>query len=675
VLVFYAMLGLAAVVTTTTARHAKPTRFVRFSRNGAWLLTVVGILPGWLLSDVAVRAATLEAEFLAVGHGLAVLLHTPDGQTLLYDCGRLGDPTVGRRIVAPALWARGKSRIDTVFLSHADQDHYDGLPDLLDRFPIREVRLPPGFAGVDNPMAIRLLDQLRARGIPVRPITAPESWEKADVSFTVWHPPDGWHPETSDNARSLVLDVAFAGRHLLLTGDLEQLGLDLVVAHPPPEPPPDVFLAPHHGGKSANPEWLYQWAKPRLVVVSQRPLPARTGDALAHLERRGVPLLRTWRHGSIRLQWTDHGITARGFLDKGPEPDRDPDLSNIRRNKLWSDNQLLVSSTSFPSSNSQSAPRTLIGFLGFALGAISCLALAVIEFGAWVLVAPPRTSKVGDFQAVDGSTSEQERLVEPIEVRASDGARLAGRWLAAPLPIITGRTAILLHGFAEASSALEARRAAALNRHGWNVAVLDSRGYGQSDGPYATFGGREAGDIRAWLDSLSERLARIDPSLHLCPVLWGRSMGAAIALRATAAEQRVVALVLESPMVDLDASMTSLLRRRRVPFPNLMARLITRRAGKLAKVPIHRPRPIDSAQQVTCPTLIVHGTNDTIVAIDEARRLADAFPAPPHWIEVPDARHTDVVDQGGEPLLDRIAAFLDEAAGNIAAPAETRGAS
>ena len=200
----------------------------------------------------------------------------PDGQTLLYDCGRLGDPTVGRRIIAPALWARGVNRIDTVFLSHADQDHYDGLPDLLDRFPITEVRLPPGFAGANNPLAVELIDQLRKRGVPVRPITAPARWEQAGVQFTVWHPPDGWHPETSDNSRSLVLDVAFAGHHLLLTGDLEQPGLDQVVASPPPEPAPDAFLAPHHGGKSSNPDWLYEWANPRAVVVSQRPQSART---------------------------------------------------------------------------------------------------------------------------------------------------------------------------------------------------------------------------------------------------------------------------------------------------------------------------------------------------------------------------------------------------------------
>jgi competence protein ComEC len=666
VLVFYALLGIATVLATIVARPSKGTRAVRWVPVGVGLLLVAWFAPAWIFAGVGAIGASLEAEFLAVGHGLAVLLHMPDGRTLLYDCGRLGDPSVGRRIIAPALWARGVNRIDTVFLSHADQDHYDGLPDLVDRFPIREVRLPPGFGGADNPLAVELIGRLRARGIPVRAIMAPDSWQEAGVQFTVLHPPEGWRPSSSDNARSLVLDIAFAGRHLLLTGDLEFQGLDELVAKPPPEPAPDVMLSPHHGGRAANPEWLYKWARPRLVVVSQRPPPGTTGAALALEDRRGIPLLRTWRQGSIRLTWTNDGISARGFLEDNAEwieqISQAPSLREIGSSTRDRSSQ---SSRVDRASLVPTVYRILVGCTGFALGAIACLFLAVIEFGAWVLVAPPRSIQSPEFGLDDAVAGERPGLLEPIEVRASDGARLAGRWLPAPAHIATGRTALLLHGFAEASSALEARRAAALNRHGWNVAVLDSRGYGRSDGPFATFGGREAGDIRAWLDHLTDRIARVDRSLRLQPVLWGRSMGAAIALRTAATEPRLSALVLESPMVDLEASMAGVLRRRKIPFSKVMARLITRRAGKLAGVPIHCPRPLDSAPKVACPTLIVHGTNDTIVAIDEARRLADAFPTYPRWFEVPDARHTDVVDKGGEELLDRIAEFLDQAAGTL----------
>ena len=671
VLVFYAILALATLAAVKTARLSGQDQARWFNRKGVWWLLAGWIVPGWLLAGGGgAGRATLEAEFLAVGHGLAVLIHTPDGQTLLYDCGRMGDPTVGRRIIAPALWARGVSRIDTVFLSHADQDHFDGLPDLLDRFPIGEVRLPPGFAGENNPMATRLIEQLQARRVPVQVITAPRSWEKAGVLFTLSHPPDGWHPETSDNARSLVLDIAYQGRHLLLTGDLEQLGLDEMVKRPPPEPPPDVFLAPHHGGKTANPEWLYRWAKPRLVVVSQRQVAARAGDALARLERLGIPLLRTWRQGAIHLQWTDDRIATHSFLDSGddgPEVSRHENSRSATappRSELVADNH--------PSG----CMRLFVGCTGFLLGAIVCLVLAVIEFAAWVLIAPPRSIQSGAFGAADAEKSQQTCPGEPIEVRASDGARLAGRWLPASVPLVTGRTTLLLHGFAEASSALEARRAATLNRHGWNVAVLDSRGYGQSGGCYSTFGGHEAGDIAAWLEVLSRRIARIDPDVPFQPVLWGRSMGAGIALRTAAAEPGLAAVVLESPMVDLVVSMTHVLRRRKIPFPKLMARLVTRRAGKLAGVPIHLPAPIESVRHVTCPTLILHGTNDTVVSIDEARRLADAFPAPPYWIEVPDARHTDVVDKGGEAILDRVAEFLDEATSSaVARRVDTGGAS
>ena len=221
----------------------------------------------------------------------------------------------------------------------------------------------------------------------------------------------------------------------------------------------------------------------------------------------------------------------------------------------------------------------------------------------------------------------------------------------------------MLHGFAETSRALEAARGAALNRYGWNVAALDSRGHGESEGHFSTFGGLEARDIQRWLDELPARVARTDPALSFRPVLWGRSMGAAIALRAASVDSRAVALVLEAPMVDIVRSTATVLRRRRLAVPEVPGRLVVRRAGKLAGMRIDRPGPLETAPRVRCPTVIIHGTDDSIVPCEEARRLADAFPLPPHWFDVAGAKHIDVIDKGGEPLLEQIAAVLDKAAG------------
>ena len=113
-------------------------------------------------------------------------------------------------------------------------------------------------------------------------------------------------------------------------------------------------------------------------------------------------------------------------------------------------------------------------------------------------------------------------------------------------------------------------------RAGWNVAALDLRGYGRSGGTFASFGGREAGDVRVWLDALAAQAGQARP---LLPVLWGRSMGAAIAVRAAAADARIQALILESPMVDLDLAMAAWFRNRRFPCARLLARLVTRRAA------------------------------------------------------------------------------------------------
>ena len=303
------------------------------------------------------------------------------------------------------------------------------------------------------------------------------------------------------------------------------------------------------------------------------------------------------------------------------------------------------------------AGKILIALTGLVIGLLAVGLLAIIEYGAWALVSPPRPRNGRkNGESLPQSDLDPGIQPSPISTIAGDGVKLAGRWYPLEAGRETGRTVLLIHGFAEASDALQAQRVAALNRGGWNVAAIDMRGYGESAGALASFGGREAGDIGSWLDTLAEK---IGPDFPLEPILWGRSMGAAIALRTAAEDRRIKALILESPMVDLDEAMAVWFRKRRFPFPRLLARLVTRRAGRLAGVSLTRPRPIDAAAQVRCPVLIIHGSEDTLVPTQQARRLGDAFSNPPRFIEVPGAGHTDVVAIGGDGLLEEVRAFLE----------------
>src|SRR5262249_45469047 len=98
-----------------------PYRRWRLSLGAAAVWLCVGLL------SMAIRPTPneLRCTFLAVGHGGCTVIETPDGRILIYDAGAITGPDVTRRIIAPYLWNRGIRRVDEVFLSHADLDHFN----------------------------------------------------------------------------------------------------------------------------------------------------------------------------------------------------------------------------------------------------------------------------------------------------------------------------------------------------------------------------------------------------------------------------------------------------------------------------------------------------------------------------------------------------------------------
>jgi competence protein ComEC len=262
---------------------------------------------GWLCLGLALpflRATPNELRciFVAVGHGGCTVLQTPDGRTLLYDAGAIQGPNVTRRNIVPFLWSQGITRIDEVFLSHADLDHYNGLPSLCDYFAVGQVSCTPTFTARDNPPVRHTLDTLRQRRIPVRVLKAGDRITAGPVGMEVLHPPAAG-PAGNENARSLVLRVRHAGHTILLTGDLEDAGLTQVLGMPAAAV--EVLMAPHHGSKKSNIPALAEWAKPKVVVSSQG-LPKSLYEE--PYTKRGATFLGTWPHGAVTI------VSRRGEL-------------------------------------------------------------------------------------------------------------------------------------------------------------------------------------------------------------------------------------------------------------------------------------------------------------------------------------------------------------------------
>ena len=272
---------------------------------------------GWLcigLLSGATRTVPdeLRCTFLAVGHGGCTVLETPDGRVLLYDTGSLNGPDVTRRQIAPFLWSRGIRRIDEVFISHADLDHFNGLPSLLERFTIGQVTCTPTFSEKPTPGVRFTLEALQREKIPVRIVSAGDRLSAGPVEMEIIHPP-AIGPEGNENTRSMVMLVRHAGHTILLTGDLEGAGLERVLAMDIPNI--DVLMAPHHGSRASNTPRLAAWARPKLVVSCEG-VPRGFIRAAEPYSESGARFLGTWPHGAVTLRSHTTGLVVETFRSR-----------------------------------------------------------------------------------------------------------------------------------------------------------------------------------------------------------------------------------------------------------------------------------------------------------------------------------------------------------------------
>lgn len=296
--IFY--LGLVVVLTVPPVRkYAWSWRFAGL----AWL-----ILGGMFVLG-GMKPREFRCTFLAVGHGVCTVLETERGQVMLYDAGAISGPDVTQRIIAPFLWQRGYRRIDEVILSHADLDHFNGLPSLLEKFGVNRLLVTPTFTDRSSPGVQQTLSVLEKVGLVPQVFKEGDCWQVDTLEFRVLHPPaEG--PEGKENVRSMVVQVRRGERTMLLTGDLEGAGLERVLRQPAPRV--DVLMAPHHGSVKSNTVELAQWARASVAISSQgRPRGvAKSGP----YEKLGCRYLTTWEEGALTIREIEKAWTITGHL-------------------------------------------------------------------------------------------------------------------------------------------------------------------------------------------------------------------------------------------------------------------------------------------------------------------------------------------------------------------------
>jgi competence protein ComEC len=211
--------------------------------------------------------AELSATFLDVGQGTAVVIETKNHR-LVYDTGRRfsGRFNAGEHIVAPYLRSIGKTTIDKVIVSHGDADHAGGLSGLLSAVDVS------GDILSGDPSAIGL-----TRDITVQQCYQGQQWQWDDIDFSVLWPPLNTVDRIADgtvggavksNNLSCVLLISYAGKHILLTGDIEKRAEYDLLEIPGLPNNVDIMLVPHHGSKTSSSEVLLARLQPLFAVVT-----------------------------------------------------------------------------------------------------------------------------------------------------------------------------------------------------------------------------------------------------------------------------------------------------------------------------------------------------------------------------------------------------------------------
>ncbi len=210
-----------------------------------------------------------------------------------------------------------------------------------------------------------------------------------------------------------------------------------------------------------------------------------------------------------------------------------------------------------------------------------------------------------------------------------------------PAPGHTARplTLIAFHGNAE-SIEQTLPLARLVREAGFNLLAVEYRGYGRSGGRPSERGVYADGEaalrtLRARSDVASDRI-----------VLWGRSIGAAVAVDVAAnlaADEAVAGLILESPFT----SAQDLLRDGGHWLLYGLSYFGSYRFDSGAKI-----------ARVASPVLVVHGTADEIAPFALGRRLFDRAPEGSGFLEIKGGGHNDLWEDHAGTLWDGMIRFL-----------------
>jgi len=298
--------------------------FVRERRVRRWCLPAVGTsLAAFTVVTQLPAPAPPSAQFdlLAVGAGQCAVLRTPSGKTFILDAGTQSGFDAGERVLVPFLRRMRLPAPSAAICSHANTDHFNALPALLERGSAARVYLndyfpyePPDPLDPDD--ATRFIQLCRARGAEIVRLRAGQTIQlDRRTEVKVLWPPADRRGELSANDTSLALKIICDSQSLLLAGDIGSIP-QAALARMTSDIHADVLVLPHHGSWEDTLPTFVDAVDPKVVLLSASHEPRPPADRAEQAEAFHQRLRTTRRYystprdGWIRLRFGGGEITV-----------------------------------------------------------------------------------------------------------------------------------------------------------------------------------------------------------------------------------------------------------------------------------------------------------------------------------------------------------------------------
>lgn len=280
--------------------------------NTSKRIVITGLMTFTSFLIIAYKPREFSINMLDIGQGDCFVVNDGNNDIYISDCGSTTVQNVGKTRLLPFLKSKGWGKVDTIFISHMDKDHVNGVNDLLKCAEITIGRIIISASYKSDKLNCEELEELKElagkRDIKLFYMKKGDEIVGKDISFRCIYP-TGEEDIEDQNEASIVMRMDYKGLSMLFTGDIAGSTEEKIIDSSDEDTLDcDILKVCHHGSKNSSTDDFLKKVSPKLYLISCG-LMNRYGhphrDALSRMAGEGGRILRTDHMGGTQIKLAD----------------------------------------------------------------------------------------------------------------------------------------------------------------------------------------------------------------------------------------------------------------------------------------------------------------------------------------------------------------------------------